>query len=66
MRKVSDGYLEWLKSKQSLAEYFGNKEVKGNWKDIENLFHQKRLNHLLSVANSLSKDYKKLKNELGN
>lgn len=25
MRKVKDGYLEWLKSKQSLAEYFGRK-----------------------------------------
>lgn len=66
MRKVSDGYLEWLKSKQSLAEYFGNKEVKGKWPDIENLFQQKGLNHLLSVVTSQSKDYKKLKNELGN
>lgn len=57
MRKVSDGYLEWLKSKQSLAEYFGEKDVRGKWPDIENLFQQKGLNHLLSVANGKSKDY---------
>lgn len=64
MRKAKDGYLEWLKSKQSLAEYFGRKNVKGKWSDIENLFRQKRLNHALSVAIGLSKDYKILKEKL--
>ena len=29
-------------------------------RDIENLFQQKGLNHLLSVANSKSKDFEKL------
>lgn len=60
MRKTNDGYLEWLKSKQSLAEYFGSKEKRGKWPDIENLFQLKGLNHLLSVATSKSKDYQKL------
>lgn len=60
MRHKEDGFLEWLKSKQSLAEYFGSQEKHGRWCDIENLFQQKGLNHLLSVANSKSKDFQKL------
>lgn len=64
MRKVKDGYLEWLKSKQSLAEYLGRKNIKEKWSDIENPFHQNRLNHALSVATGLSKDYKILKEKL--
>ncbi len=61
MRRKETGYLEWLKSKQSLAEYFGSQEKHGRWCDIENLFQHKRLGHLLSVANGESKDFKKLK-----
>ena len=60
MRRKEDGFLEWLKTKQSLAEYFGAQEKHGKWCDIENLFQQKGLNHLLSVANSKSKDFEKL------
>ncbi|MBR5032966.1 MAG: hypothetical protein IKX70_04805 [Treponema sp.] len=56
MRKIEDGFLEWLKSKQSLAEYFGSQQH-GKWRDIENLFKEKNLNHLLSVAEKQSKDF---------
>ena len=41
MRRKEDGFLEWLKTKQSLAEYFGAQEKHGKWCDIENLFQQK-------------------------
>ena len=60
MRRKDDGFLEWLKTKQSLAEYFGSQEQHGPWPHIENLFQQKGLNHILSVATNKSKDYKKL------
>ena len=60
MRRKKDGFLEWLKSKQSLAEYFGSQESHGRWCDIENLFQEKGLNHLLSVAMCTSKDFRNL------
>ncbi len=61
MCKADGGYLIWLKSKQSLAEYFGYQKKRAKWKDIENLFQTKRLSHLLSVTDNVSKDYLELK-----
>jgi hypothetical protein len=43
--------LQWLKSKQSLAEYFGNLPKKGEnhkWADIEKLFNEKNLRQSFS------------------
>lgn len=60
MIKNGDG-LKWIKSKQSLAEYFSSqKEIGSTWKDIENLFDEKGLGHLVSVAEYKSKDFKEL------
>lgn len=50
MQKDGD-YLKWLKSKQSVAEYFGylyESDRKKSWKLIEVLFKETRLRHLFS------------------
>jgi hypothetical protein len=50
MRETDNG-LQWLKSKQSLAEYFGNLPKKGKnhkWADIEKLFNEKNLRQSFS------------------
>jgi len=53
LRETAQG-LAWNKSKQSLAEYFGNQDRPGagrhHWRDIERLFNVKNL------ANSLSRN----------
>jgi hypothetical protein len=73
-RLVSGGYLTetaggliWHKSKQSLAEYFGNQEPKDkrhHWRDIENLFNVRRLKNSQSKNGDMfkkpSNDYREL------
>lgn len=69
MQKNGD-YLQWLKSKQCLAEYFGDlhkenrEQGKISWKGIEKLFNVKRLTSLYSRNGNIfkitSKDYEKL------
>jgi hypothetical protein len=63
MAKTDTGYI-WLKSKQSLAEYFAGlprKTKKMSWKPIHNLFDTKDLNNAKSsngnVFKNTSKDY---------
>lgn len=47
MRKIGDT-LQWLRSKQSLSEYFGHQKKPTNWKIIENLFSVKDLKNSFS------------------
>lgn len=66
--------LQWLKSKQSLAEYFNYIKPESlkrhNWKCIENLFSQKRLaSNLSRNGNSFkteTKDFEEIKTILEN
>jgi uncharacterized protein YrzB (UPF0473 family) len=62
---VTENTIVWVKSQQSLAEYFGGlkKPTKTNhsWKKIEELFNVKDLRHALSsngnMFKNMSKDY---------
>ena len=73
--KKDGKYLKWLKSKQCLAEYFGNMSKKLNpkknvtWGPVHILFSCKQLNTLFSVNGNvfkkISKDYQELKTILG-
>jgi hypothetical protein len=64
--ETPDG-LVWNKSKQCLAEYFGNQastQKKRRWRDVENLFNVKDLRNSLSRNGDLFKkpslDYEEL------
>lgn len=63
MRKSKDT-LQWLKSKQSLSEYFGHQKKPARWKPIENLFNIKDLKNSYSTNGSQTKgksaDYEEL------
>ena len=65
MQKDGD-YLQWLKSKKSLAEYFGyckSIDGKSHWKEIELLFCQNKLYQSFQNAQLINQsiDYKNLK-----
>ncbi|GHV75263.1 hypothetical protein AGMMS49942_00840 [Spirochaetia bacterium] len=58
------GGLKWIKSIQSLAEYFGNQNTRNRWSFIEAVFKVENLkNHFSTNGNPFkgnSKDYQKL------
>jgi hypothetical protein len=66
--RVTDTGLQWLKSKQSLAEYFSAikpEDKSNNWKILENIFGMKDLRNAASQNGNVfkgkkSKDFKEL------
>ena len=61
---VRNRFLYWLKSKQSLAQYFGDVLGYKKWSDIEKAFTTSKLNGAYHHASADSLDYVELKDML--